>query len=318
MLEVRNYDGLLTFLFGMIILVFAAITFSLLADRFSDSVQADSRLRFELRRQQEEIRVLRYELELAKSRRGDHEDSLASDIEKARLIELRHDAVVSRLAHLYRLRAELDASVSEIGRSFRDYRVEARENAWARAVGDSLGDLRTSDGRVFREAVILLVNETSVSIRHASGTSSISARALPDAYRERFQWEKPLRHTADAAITAGVPTGSGDDFLAEDESRSDAPGGLDLLTRRSALRRAGEAVERLTGELETISSMEKRSDSRSVPGSLDTWAERKAKTGKSLARARMRYAKARADLKIHSPNDALLGIWRMPWTSSLR
>lgn len=320
MLEVRNYDGLLTFLLGMIFLVFAGITLSLFADRFSESIEINSQLQFEIKRQKEQIRGLRLKLELTSSHRKKSKISHADDLKKARLIELSQRAVASRLVHLSRLQARLAESLPEIERSFHSYRVKSREGAWARFKGELVGDLETSDGRVFREAVIVGVTGESISIRHSSGCSSIPARALADEYWERLQWERPrpLTYTVETTIPKLVSLKTEDHFISGNQTGSHAPKEVNLVALRAALQRAGEAVERLTNDLPTVSSIAEKSDSRSVPGSLDTWAERKTEISRKLANARMEYAKARANLKILSSNDRLLDVWRMPWGSSVR
>lgn len=320
MLEVKNHDGLLAFLLGMIFLVLAGVALSLVADRFSDSVGIRSELEREITGQEQEIRQLRLKLELTNSQRKQSEISHEENLEKARLTELSYGAVASRLRHLRRLQVKLTESLSAIERSFHEYRVESRERAWSRAIGDSFAELKTSDGRVFREAVIVDVTDMGISIRHSDGSSSIPSTFLSGDHWDRFQWERsrPTTPTVETTIPKVVSLKNTDPVFLRIQAGSYIPDEADLVALRAALQRAGEEVERLTESLRTVSSMAERSVSRSVPGSLDTWAERKMEIGRKLANARMEYAESRANLKILSPDDRLLDVWRMPWGSSLR
>ncbi len=211
------------------------------------------------------------------------------------------------------MRTSLESTISRLDKSFEDYRIEARELAWGRAMGDSLGTLTTTDGRTFQEAFVVGVNDKGISIRHSNGTSSIPATALAEAYWDIFQWERPESmhwpQAGNSAVSQNASLGSSDTSnqaaALEDEK--------DIAPLRTAFRRAGENATRLARELRRISAMEADSTSSSVPGSLDTWLERKAQLSNELANAKMQYAKARANLMIRSPDDPLLRRWHMPW-----
>jgi hypothetical protein len=311
--DVHNHDGLLAFLLGMILLVLAGVGLTLVADRVSSAGKVRSEIRFQIGQQEEEIRQLKLALKLKRSQLGGSQTSQEEHNERAKLIELSQSAIRSRQEDLSLLKTSLESTISRLDKSFEDYRIEARKLAWGRAIGDSLGNLTTTDGRTFQEAVVVGVNDKGISIRHSNGTSSIPATALAEAYWDIFQWERPesMRwpQAENSAVSQDATVGSSDasnqGAALEDEK--------DIAPLRTAFRRAGENATRLAKELQKISAMEADSRSSSVPGSLDTWVERKAQLSSELANAKMQYAKARANLMIRSPDDSLLRGWHMPW-----
>lgn len=308
MLDVKNHDGLLTFLLGMIFLVLAGVGLSLVADRISDSGKARSGILSETEKLGDQILQLKIELKLKRFQLEQSEALKAENLENAALMDLSGEAIRSRTEDLSRLKSSLTASLGREEESFREYRAKARGLAWERSLGDSLGNLRTSDGRMFHDAVVAAVDDKGISIRHSTGTASIPATALPEACWEMFQWER--------ADTMPRPMASGDiaNFQNEPpgssglEDRGNGPEiGENVTELRVALELAGENVARLAKELRDTEILESRSKSTSVPGSLDTWLERKAQLTGALANAKMKYAKARTNLMIRSPHDPLLG-----------
>lgn len=314
MLDVENHDGLLTFLLGMIFLVLAGVGLSLVADRVSDSGKIRSGIRSQTEQQEGEILKLQMELNLKHFQLEESEALVAGNLENAAFTELSVEAIQSRSKNLSLLKSSLEASIERDEEAFRNYRIKARELAWARVIGDSLGNLKTSDGRMFHDAIVAGVDDKGISIRHSTGAISIPATALPVSCWDIFQWERPEPMPGPKTgenrlefqnFDLGSSHAKGQGVIPEDKE--------DIATLRAALELAGENATRLAEELRNIRDMKSRSRSSSVPGSLDTWLERKAQLVNALADAKMQYAKARANLMIRYPDDPLLGKNPFPW-----
>jgi hypothetical protein len=95
---------------------------------------------------------------------------------------------VARTAALVSKKAELAAALASQEAAFVKYRADYRISSWHSAVGDSVGTLRTTDGREYRDVTISRVTEDGIQIRHEHGIARISSAHLGDAWHKRFQW----------------------------------------------------------------------------------------------------------------------------------
>lgn len=306
MLDVQNHDGLLSFLFGMIILVFAGVGLTMLADGVTRSGNSRSEIQSVIEQQGKRISILQNTLNSKKSQVEASESNLALNAHKKRMLSLSYEAVVARHADLDRLRKRLKDSLAKTNESFDDFRIATKKRAWLQALGNSLGRLQTTEGRVFNEALLVDVNDEGISIRHTGGTATIPPDSLGKSYWNLFLWDDggaqdPSRRSSLPEIVSQTANSAHDKRPKVNQAK------LRLL--RSDLLAAGEEIERFSAEIRGLSSSRSSSISLTAPGTLETWTERRARLFRRLGEAEVRFAAARAELMIHFPEDPLLRRW---------
>lgn len=310
MLDVQNHDGILTFLGGMILLVFAGLGMVMIADGFSQSGKDLGEIHTEIREQTEQITRLQNTLQSKKSQLTELERDLDRNRHKQRMINLCHEAVLSRRDTLIELRNHLGDDISKTKSSFEEYRTSNRERGWLDAIGNSLGRVETMNGQVYDDTLLVAVNDKGIKIRHTDGTAFIPSSALETKYWELFLWNqndsgRSLKsHSSNPALTHTHSKKSASGRIshpAEDDKR--------LQNLRQAMQLAGDSAERLAKEIRNISMSGQTSDSQSVAGSLKTFEENKFRLIRKLDEAERHFANARAELMIHFPEDPLLHRW---------
>lgn len=190
-----DYDdsGILAFMIGLIVLVFAGVGLSIAMDRrfsFSSNVSSFKR----------DIKAGELELDqLREMCRVSSWDLVSVEPERLRAVSARN-ALMHQIAALQQRRSALTASRDDLSKSinaieheFSLYRERIRETLWNSAVGQSLGTLKTRNGREYRDAVITRVTEVGLEIRHAHGTARLQAPDLDSSLQERFQWGHRIR-----------------------------------------------------------------------------------------------------------------------------
>jgi hypothetical protein len=93
-------------------------------------------------------------------------------------------------------KADLDLEIANTGQSFAALREQIRQTIWTKAVGEHLGNLTTTSGREYKNAVITRITALGLHIRHADGLARIHAPELPLELQDRFQWTAEERPTA--------------------------------------------------------------------------------------------------------------------------
>ncbi|RYD41060.1 MAG: hypothetical protein EOP85_13280, partial [Verrucomicrobiaceae bacterium] len=193
MLDSDENSGVFTFLAGMIVLVLVAVGFSLLVDkRFKFStgigelrkeIEADAAELGELTSRHERLTRELTDLSSTRVKAADEHAEITRDLkELARSIQLLGDQ-----------KAEMESSVAAIESDFSNYRADYRGKIWARAVGESLGDLTLPGGRAYKSSTITKVTDVGLEIRHEHGIARIQAPDLSQSLQERFQWNDEER-----------------------------------------------------------------------------------------------------------------------------
>jgi predicted RNase H-like nuclease (RuvC/YqgF family) len=96
----------------------------------------------------------------------------------------------SRIAQLQSRRTELSNDVSTLEADYSRYRTRFLDWTWQAAVGESIGSLRTLDGRDYHNAVISRVTADGIEIRHDHGVARIGSGLLVESWHQRFQWKR--------------------------------------------------------------------------------------------------------------------------------
>ena len=199
-------------------------------------------------------------------------------------------------------------------KAFSAYRLQYRDAAWTDAVGESIGVLRVRGGRDLRNATITRVTEVGLEIRHDEGLARVQAPDLPAELRARFQWDEVNRakaladeirqHEAVAKVGEAAPAPQAVAVTGRRvETNSPDPG--EVLRLRNAVELWQTRVRNLRAEHATALYNTTR-DSKSVPGTLETWSARGNRLGSDLAKARAALAVARGKLAEAAPTDPLL------------
>lgn len=311
MLSVDEHPGILAFLSGLIVVVFAGVVLSMAVDRRFDFSSSSVGI-------EKEIRIDEAELEGLRRIHGLRSWSLSTleperNLKAANLADLRRlgDGMEWRLKDLIAGRDDVKKSIPVIEDEFFRYRMIYRKAVREAAINESLGTLVLPGGHEYHEAFITRVTEVGLEIRHAHGTARISATDLNSELHSRFQWddeertarlgEKPavsktLERIPATAKGPEKPPADRDEVLAD-------PKKIQMLRGKVIAWRS--KVSQLRSERSGALSSSYGSQA-SPPGRLETWQARAARLGGEIARAEAELAAAKAALAVVAPDDALL------------
>lgn len=301
MLSSDDHTGLTAFMFGLIVVVFAGIGLSLAVDRrfsFSSSAVA---LEMEIKSNESELEHLKEvhrerssDLTPLESKRKMAAAALTVGQKRAADSERRRTNLIAE-------RESLRASFRLLEEEFKRYRMKYRETARDSAIGESLGTLVNRDGREYREVFISRVTGVGLEIRHAHGTTRLSAADLDPSFQDRFQWDDEERRAL-LSEEMGAAKAPEKPRSKPDETVSD-PQKVQMLRGKVIAWRT--KVSQLRSERSRALSLSYGSQA-SPPGSLETWRAKAARLGGEIARAEAELAAAKAALASVSPDDELL------------
>jgi hypothetical protein len=307
MLSSDDHPGLFTITAGIILLVFTGVGLSLLSDKRSSSGKGKEAAKREIRLAGEEIARMKEDRKVLEQ----HFQNLSRKSTAAKASFTRVSAELKeqqgRLEELTSKLANLRQEVPRIESEFDDYRANHRNQLWTSAAGQSLGILRTRDGKLYRQAVIRRVTSTSLDITCDTGPVNISIANLEQPLLERFQWtENEIGNARRSArdqpspLTAPVPP-----------KPATPPPPPPAVANREELVKARTAVRLRIDRTQTLENQlsEARnavaSGKRSIPGSLETWQARAERLQLAVTRSRADLAAAKADLALLDPADPL-------------
>jgi len=308
----NDQSGTVGFLVGIVVLVFAGIFFSLLVDkrfRFSSgkvSLEEDVR-EGKLRVEKMNFRVeAARELWKKKVQPFEGQDAQV----RAKADELR--ATTRELAGLRERREALEGEILAGEGAFLAYRNQYRQQARVAAAGEELAELASRNGRTYRDVTIRRVTVAGVEIEHSQGISRLRPEDLGEEWRERFQWHpEEAAKPAAPAIKAAEPEEAP---LAGEESEV-APTAEEVAKQAEARKLAGlrrdvsEArrfLQKAESELARARAEARNSRAKSVPGSLETWADKVRRMESTRTQFRTQYDAALARLAAVAPDDSLL------------
>jgi hypothetical protein len=188
-----NNSGLFTFLIGLIVLVMVGVGLSVLVDsRFSFSRSARD-LEGAVATDKEEVKRLTALVDEYHFQLSNQQPKLAAANAELKELESSAADIQSKRKGLEARRDEIAASIPPLRSQFDDYRKKYRQQTWAAAIGESLGDLEIRGGRIYRKSIINKVSEVGLEIRHEDGIARIQGPDLSMEIQDRFQWDDAER-----------------------------------------------------------------------------------------------------------------------------
>jgi uncharacterized membrane-anchored protein YhcB (DUF1043 family) len=316
----NDSSGMVGFLVGIIVLVFAGIFFSLLADkRFSFSSNRIS-LQDTIRDEKAELDSVKAQLDTARDHWRKHCEPLSSQGKSADGIAASIRAGEARLKNL---RIEKDAAAAELATAradFDEYRNLYRQQVRGAAAEEQMDELKSRTGRTYKNVVILKVSAAGIEIRHDRGISRLLPDELDPSWHERFQWNRD-----EVAKTLEEEKARQDRHNRFVDQKNAPPPEPPKKPRKSSKKAKKGPVEDprvqvLRDDVREARSryLSAQSDAsrargeaamnrgRSVPGSLETWSERAARLEAAAVKLRSQYVSARGKLAAVAPRDAIL------------
>ena len=297
-------SGTFGFLAGMIVLVFTGVVLSLLVDKrlgfSSDRLTVERETEADaakLRTLERRLSAMRSKWEKELLPRSGQEDLL-------RRWSAALEAETRRLAELAPRRESVEAELAALRAESADYRAAYRRQVRSAAAGERLDELKSLNGRTYRDVMIRQITADGIEFRHADGISRLGPLELDGTWRERFQWDpeeeipKPEVKPVPVAKprTTSSPTGKPAPRITESE----------LEELREAVITTQADVDATLAEVAQARAEELTNRGRSVPGSLETWRDRAARLEGVAKRLKARNLAARARLSAVSPGDPAL------------
>lgn len=314
----RSFDelgGLYAILLGVVVLVFAGIGVSLVFDNQISLDRAESDMQRIIDRQEETILDLEGDIKDARRRwREDYAPRL-DQADRTATLRRELDVITSRRELLSERRSDLAAAIPELEEQTSDYVSRLRTRARSRLVGRSFDRFELRDGREYADVRIRGVDDHGIRISHATGIARLAFADFTDKWREKVHWRPDEQGTGNETPPSSPETPprtmererererqrAVTDKLAEQEEQT---AHLDRLRRR--LRATRQRYISLRQSAREARSRANRGDQRSVPGSLETWAERAERLDQRRQRVYLRYREYFADLAEIAPGDRLL------------
>jgi hypothetical protein len=226
-------------------------------------------------------------------------------------------ALNQRRSELVEAAQHLNITVGALKQKFDAYQDTYRAKTWAEAVGQSLGDLHVSGGRVYHKAVILEVDKVGLRIRHEAGSARVHAANLDSALVERFQWDAQecrAQLSEEVLNEESMTTSDRGGSLANEKQRrlpqADSRGASMDEAKLALLRRSVSEKKRMVAQLtrDHREALFKVAAGRqvSIPGSLETWQARATRLTNALPKAQEQLIMAMALLHDVNPGDLLL------------
>jgi hypothetical protein len=319
----NDNSGMVGFLVGIIILVFAGIFFSLLADkRFSFSSNRIS-LESTIRDEKVELDSLKSRLETAREHWRKHCEPLSSQGDSVSEVAA---SLRANQARVKGLREEVTAAKAELAtvtEDYEEYRSRYRQQVRGAASEEQLGELKSRTGRTYTNVTIRKVSAAGIEIRHDQGISRLLPEELDPAWHERFQWTRDevtktleeekarqdrhnrfvdQKNAASAGPEEKPRKSNSKPKRAKKETKADPR----LAGLREEVRETRSRYMSAQSEASRARSEASMNRGKSVPGSLETWSERAIRMESAAGRLRSQYMAARGKLAAMAPTDSLL------------
>lgn len=302
--ESSDGSGTFGFLVGLIVLVFTGVILSLVVEKRLGFSSGRASMAREVEADVDKLGVL--ERRLA-AMRNEWETDLApraGQEERMRRMLAESEAGARRLEELESQRVACEAGLAALRAESAEYRAAYRRQVRAAAAGERVAELRSLNGRTYREVAIRQVTAEGIEFRHADGISRLSPADLDAAWRERFQWDPEEIPKAVAQTEPEVDVKRPASPRPERRVPQDTADELEEL--RAAVIATQADVDAALAEVGRSRSEALTNRGRSVPGSLETWSERAIRMEGVAKRLKTRNEAARARLAAVSPGDPVL------------
>lgn len=308
----NEQSGTVGFLVGIIILVFAGIFFSLLADERFKFSSGKASLEEDVNEGKRHIAKLEGRLEASKELWKKRVQPLEKQPEELRSAADRARENGSRLVGLRQRLKELETGRLEAEKAFRAYRDQYRKQVRLAAIGEELPELQSLSGRTYSQVTVTRVSADGVDFKHSHGISRLGPGELDPTWVERFQFHpeelpKQAPPVAKApAVVAVKPVGKPAREKGSPEPDAKEEAEKKLAGLRRDVSEALRYLQKAEGELMRAQSEARNSRAQSVPGSLETWAEKVKRMESLCDKFRTQYIAARSKLATVAPGDPLL------------
>ncbi len=327
MLFADEKPAIFTYLFGLVVLVMAAVGLSLVIDkRFAFSSQAGAMQR-ELKLGDWEISELTAEYKKLSLQMQSSDSKLSGSFQTYQELTALLETQRQLRADLGQTLSELVATLASLRQNFSKARADYRHKTWTAAIGEKLGDLSVRGGRVYGQAIISQVTDVGLEIRHEYGIARIQGPDLDIKLQERFQWDEEERRkrlqeeqgNRDGSPNESVVVSSIKLIESSPVIRTDNMPEVPEQTPKKALNVDAEKASALHKQINAwkqkigmLKNDKAEADahagygtSHSVPGSLETWETKAGRLGRDLTKARAALEIARAQLTELDPTDLL-------------
>jgi len=305
-------SGTVGFLVGIIILVFAGIFFSLLADKRFKFSSGKASLEESVSDGKRHVAKLEAQLEASKELWKKKARPLEKQPEAFRAAADQARESGSRLVSLRQRLKAAKAELLAVEEGFRAYRDQYRKQVRIAAIGEELPELKSLGGKTYSDVTVTRVTADGVDFKHARGITRLGPNELDQSWSERFQWhpeeqakvappvaKPPVVVMVQPARKPKVEKGSPAQDAKEDPQKR-------LAGLRRDVSEALRFLQKAEGELERTRTEAANSRSRSVPGSLETWEDKVKRMESLTEKFRAQYNAARANLGAVAPNDPML------------
>lgn len=320
MLSPNEDSGILTYLFGLIVLVMAGVGLSLLIDKRSEFSHGAGIIPREIKLADEEIVELKNDHKRLSLQLQDCEPRLRLSLQNFQKLSSELDIQQKQKTELGHLHRKISTDITSLRQNFSQIRSDYQRKTRAAAVGENLGDLSVRGGRVYNRATISQVTDVGLEIRHEHGFARLHGPELDAKLQERFQWDEEKRQKCldqenenrdrdieKPATTRATISPETQPFIQKDAAPSSAN---DQSTTVDVLRKRVSDWKQKVSTLRTGKAQAdyhaRNGNSNSIPGSLETWEAKAGRLGRDLAKARGTLELAKAQLAEIAPTDLLL------------
>ncbi|BCU79295.1 trypsin-like peptidase domain-containing protein [Luteolibacter sp. LG18] len=165
----------------------------------------------ELKRLREENAALQADLTALKKSAQAEKDGLAAENQALKAGTAQLGPLGERAEKAERENDALRAQLTTEGKAAFAERLRALASVREKAIGETIASLDCPGGRSYQNVVIRSINDTSVNIRHDSGTATLHVGSAPDAWVKRFGLvpeevpAAPAAAAPDTAVASATP-----------------------------------------------------------------------------------------------------------------
>ena len=183
-LSSEEHSVIIFYLLGLILLVMAAVGFSLIVDGHGFFSDGDSAVTGDTLTDESDLSRLSSKYNNIISERSRLLLLLSNFYKDQKTLE----TILERKLKLEESRNNLLISIDSIQGNFARFQNEVRQKIWAKAAGETIETLKIKGGGEYYEVAIQRVTESGLEIRHKYGFARIQASDLNDEFQDRFQW----------------------------------------------------------------------------------------------------------------------------------
>lgn len=319
--DTNDQSGIVGMLVGLIVLVFAGVGFSLLIDKRTKHSSSKVTTGEIVEREAQVIRELKDELDAKQARWERVSRPIEGQDEELAAWSAKTASSEDRLPALREKLETVEAELGSATAEFRDYRSRYRAQVRAAAAGEKHEELTTASGKVYHGVTIRRVTSAGIEMVHKNGITRLLPKDLNADLRNRFQWDQEeveavlmrerAREESHRKAVAKFHqkdrrTGKKPSTKPSKKKAEKSADAENLALLRDELIHARSLLVEAESAHSNASTQAQNGRGRSVPGSLETWAEKTRRLQVISRNCRKNYERARSRLAAVSPRDSLL------------